>query len=120
MMGNDCAPPEGAGRSVQFFRCGRKAVRGRAAILVLVELCVPFLEALGLRGEEVVGGVEDLDGFDLVALRDGVHDVLAFGDTAEDVCLPSSHGVGTWVTKNWLPLVPGPRWPWRRCRVCRV
>src|SRR6185437_2469865 len=24
------------------------------------------------------------------------------------VCLPSSQGVGTWVMKNWLPLVPGP------------
>src|SRR5690606_18834924 len=24
------------------------------------------------------------------------------------VCLPFNHGHGTWVMKNWLPLVPGP------------
>ncbi len=35
-------------------------------------------------GEKRVGRIEDVDGFDGVALLDRIHDVLPFGDFAED------------------------------------
>ena len=41
-------------------------------------------------------------------MADGVDDVLAFGEFAEDGVLAGEVGVGRRVMKKWLPLVPGP------------
>jgi len=60
---------------------GRKSGRGKTAA---VEHGVPLGEEGGLIGEEIVGGVEDVDAGDFVAAADGVDDILTGGDFTED------------------------------------
>ena len=52
--------------------------------LLVVENGIPLRDPLFLRSEEIVGGIQDFDFFDLIALGDGIDHVLAFGHKAED------------------------------------
>ncbi len=51
--------------------------------LTFVEDLVPVGDVGCFVGEESVGGIEDIDGLDAIALLDGIDDVLSFGDFAE-------------------------------------
>jgi len=55
-------------------------------ILLLPERFVPGSDLRGLRSEERLGGIDDLDAGDLITLLDGVHDILILRavDGAED------------------------------------
>ena len=50
----------------------------------LLQSRVPLGDAVRLGGEEFVHGIEDLDAGNLVALRDGVHHILALRNGAKD------------------------------------
>ena len=52
--------------------------------LFVIQHRIPLVDALLLRSEEVVGGIEDFDFLDFVALLDRVDDILALRDAAED------------------------------------
>jgi len=75
-----------------------------------------MLDVILAELEERGGVIVDVDGGDLVALLDGIDDVLAIGHLAEDRMFAIRVRSGNVVTKNWGPLVPAPRWPWRARR----
>lgn len=50
----------------------------------LPENLVPVPDALGLTGKKIIDGIKDIDPRDLVALSDGIHDVLTVGHMTED------------------------------------
>ena len=70
---------------IQFLRdIVRLSVQPQHAGAALLQHRVPLVEVRLLRGEQLVGGIENFDALDLVALRDRVHHVLALGHFAED------------------------------------